>query len=69
MFQHNLNGEVIETTFDLAHKDYTERGLVLRLMVRVYTTLKFIDELQFDERKGLMEFHHDGSMFAIYFTD
>jgi hypothetical protein len=43
------------------------KGLVIRLLVRVHTTLKFIAEKQFEEREGFMELHKDGDLFAMFF--
>ena len=48
--EHKMDGSVNKSSFAKIHEDYDVRGLVLRLLVRVHTTLKFIAEKQFDER-------------------
>lgn len=64
---HDMNGQVEKSTFAKLHEAYDSKGLVLRLLVRIHTTLKFIDEKQFDEKDGFIELHKDGDLFAMYF--
>jgi len=47
------------------HEDYDVRGVVLRLLIRDGSTLTYIDEIQFDEDEGFMEFNRDGTLLAI----
>ena len=67
MIVHDREGGVTKSTFAKLHEAYDRRGLVLRLLVRVHTTLKFIDEKQFDETEGFMELNREGNLFAMYF--
>lgn len=65
---HNLDGKSSSGTFKELFDQYT-RGLVLRLLKRDQSSLNKIGEIALNAQHALMEFHHDGEMFAFYFEE
>lgn len=68
MSTHNLDGKSSSGTFKELFSQYT-RGLVLRLLKRENSSLLKIGEIALNAQEALMEFHHDGEMFAIFFKE
>lgn len=54
--------------FDQIFDQYRNK-LVLRMLIRSHTSMKQVDEMKFDSKKALMEFHPDGDQFAIYLEE
>ena len=65
---HNLDGSSSIGTFAELFSTYT-RGLVLRLLKREQSSLNKIGEIALNAQEALMEFHHDGEMFAFFFKE
>ena len=63
-----MNGKSQKGNFRDLFSKYAS-GLVLRLLKRDQSTLLKVGEVQLGVEEALMEFDHDGEMFAFFFKD
>lgn len=65
---HYLDGTIDASSFSDKFANFKD-GLSLRLLLRDYSSLNKVAEVNFPDREMVMKFHHRGDMFGLFSKD